>query len=143
MAMALLGAGAGLAMPAAIGALMSAVPAEHAGVGSALNDTIQQTGGALGVAVLGAILAGTYSGAMPDRAPASARESIAGALGLGDPQLAGLARDAFSSGMQAAFAVGAVSAVVAATVAVFLMRNVKETVGQQDPGTAEALVGTR
>lgn len=143
LAMALLGAGAGLAMPAAIGALMSAVPAEHAGVGSALNDTIQQTGGALGVAVLGAILAGTYSGAMPDRAPASARESIAGALGLGDPHLAGLARDAFSSGMQAAFAVGAVSAVVAALVAVFLMRNVKETVGQQDPGTAEELVGTR
>jgi hypothetical protein len=37
--MALIGAGAWLGMPAAVGALMSAVPAEHAGVGSALNDT--------------------------------------------------------------------------------------------------------
>ncbi|MFG3518780.1 MFS transporter [Nocardia nova] len=143
LAMALLGAGAGLAMPAAIGALMSAVPAEHAGVGSALNDTIQQTGGALGVAVLGAVLAGTYSGAMPDGAPAAARESIAGALGVGDPRWADLARDAFSSGMQATFAVGAGSAVVAALVAVFLMRNAKKTVGQQDPGSAEELVGMR
>lgn len=143
LAMALLGAGAGLAMPAAIGALMSAVPAEHAGVGSALNDTIQQTGGALGVAVLGAILAGTYSAAMPDSAPASARESIAGALGAGDGGLAGLARDAFSSGMQAAFAVGAMSAVVAAVVAVLLMRNAKESAAQDHPGTEEELVGMR
>jgi MFS family permease len=52
-AMALMGAGAGLAMPAASTALMGAVPAEHAGIGSALNDTVQQAGAALGVAVLG------------------------------------------------------------------------------------------
>ncbi|NKY50117.1 MFS transporter [Nocardia vermiculata] len=143
LAMALLGAGAGLAMPAAIGALMSAVPTEHAGVGSALNDTIQQTGGALGVAVLGAILAGTYAADMPDSAPASARESIAGALGTGDDVLAGLARAAFSSGMQAAFAVGAAGAVVAAVVAMLLMRNAKNGAAQTDPDESGELVESR
>ena len=46
-----MGAGVGLAQPAVISALMGAVPAEYAGVGSAVNDTIQQAGAALGVAV--------------------------------------------------------------------------------------------
>src|SRR6266567_4225467 len=41
VALGLLGLGAGLAMPAAVGALMSTIPVEKAGVGSALNDTIQ------------------------------------------------------------------------------------------------------
>jgi MFS transporter, DHA2 family, multidrug resistance protein len=45
-----LGAGGGLAMPAAIAALMGTVPPEQVGVGSALNDTIQQLGAALGIA---------------------------------------------------------------------------------------------
>lgn len=48
LALVVLGAGAGLAQPAAIAALMGAVPPEQAGVGSALNDTIQQAGAALG-----------------------------------------------------------------------------------------------
>ncbi|WP_227984877.1 MFS transporter [Nocardia spumae] len=143
LAMALLGAGAGLAMPAAIGALMSAVPSAHAGVGSALNDTIQQTGAALGVAILGAILAGTYSAEMPETAPAGARESIAGALGTGDTRLADLARDAFSSGMQSAFAVGAVAALAAAVLAIVLMRNTKAVAAQEGTGPTGELVGTR
>ncbi|MEV0294282.1 MFS transporter [Nocardia sp. NPDC050710] len=46
VALVVLGAGSGLAAPAAIAALMSAVPAEQAGAGSALNDTIQQAGAA-------------------------------------------------------------------------------------------------
>ncbi|MFD4440895.1 MFS transporter [Nocardia sp. NPDC058519] len=132
VAMALLGAGAGLAMPAAIGALMSAVPGEHAGVGSALNDTIQQAGAALGVAVLGAILAGTFAGAMPDSAPSAARESITGALGTGDATVIGLARDAFCTGMQVTFGVGALCALAAAVLAVVLMRDAKTVVGEVD-----------
>ena len=51
VALGLLGLGAGLAMPAAVGALMSTIPPDKAGVGSALNDTIQQAGSALGIAI--------------------------------------------------------------------------------------------
>ncbi len=39
-----MGIGGGLAGPAAYTLLMQAVPAEHRGVGSAMNDTVQQTG---------------------------------------------------------------------------------------------------
>ncbi|MGI5491811.1 MFS transporter [Microtetraspora malaysiensis] len=80
-----MGVGGGLAGPAAYATLMGAVPAEHAGVGSALNDTVQQVGMALSVAVLGSVLAGAYTAAMPESAPEAARDSISGALALGDP----------------------------------------------------------
>ncbi len=39
---------------------MGSLPKEKAGVGSAMNDTTRQTGGALGVAVLGTIFAASY-----------------------------------------------------------------------------------
>ncbi|AYF73094.1 MFS transporter [Nocardia yunnanensis] len=125
LAMAVLGAGAGLAMPAAIGALMGAIPAEQAGVGSALNDTIQQTGGALGVAVLGAVLAGTYTGGMPSDAPAAARDSIAGAVVTGDNAVVTAARDAFSHAMSTTFLASGAAVLVATVIAFFLMKGAK------------------
>ncbi|MBF6333869.1 MFS transporter [Nocardia transvalensis] len=143
LAMALLGAGAGLAMPAAIATLMSAVPGEHAGVGSALNDTLQQTGGALGVAVLGAILAGTYTDEMPDGVTRAARESIAGAFGTGDAGIIAAAREAFTSGMSAAFAVGAAGALVASVVAFLLMRNAEPVSAEQDSSDTDELIEVR
>lgn len=134
-AMALVGAGAGLAMPAAIGALMGAIPPEQAGVGSALNDTIQQTGGALGVAVLGAVLAGTYADGIPADAPEAARESIAPALLSGDSALIATAREAFTDAMSATFLGGAVSVVAATVIAFFLMRGAKAATGEGLPAT--------
>lgn len=128
-AMVVMGAGGGLAMPATIGALMGAVPAEHAGVGSALNDTIQQAGAALGVAVLGAVLSGTYASEMPDSAPESAQHSIADALGIaagsGDGALAATARDAFTHAMSGSFLAGAAGVVGAAILAMLLLKGRK------------------
>ncbi|MFC7451208.1 MFS transporter [Rhodococcus daqingensis] len=124
-----LGAGGGLAMPAAIAALMGEVPPEQAGVGSALNDTIQQAGAALGVAVLGSILASRFTGAMPDSAPAGASLSIGEALGVsaatGDGVLAETARTAFSSAMSTTFVVSACGVLAAAVLAVLVMRDRK------------------
>jgi DHA2 family multidrug resistance protein-like MFS transporter len=54
---------------------MGAVPSEHAGVWSALNDTIQQAGSVLGVAALGSVLASSFTGAMPASAAEAARHS--------------------------------------------------------------------
>jgi EmrB/QacA subfamily drug resistance transporter len=54
------GAGMGSVMPPATEAVMSVVPRERAGSGSALTNTARQVSGALGVAVLGSILAQAY-----------------------------------------------------------------------------------
>ncbi|MEU4801686.1 MFS transporter [Actinosynnema sp. NPDC023587] len=128
-ALALLGAGGGLAMPAAIAALMGAVPPEQAGVGSALNDTIQQLGAALGVAVLGSLVAANYTNAMPATAPEAARRSIGDALTFGTPTLTDSARTAFTDAMSTAFVAGAAGVLAAAVLALFVMRG-REPAGE-------------
>ncbi|HEX4060129.1 MAG TPA: DHA2 family efflux MFS transporter permease subunit [Streptosporangiaceae bacterium] len=54
------GIGAGAVMPSATAAVMDVLPRERAGAGSALTNTSRQVGVALGVAVLGSILAEAY-----------------------------------------------------------------------------------
>ncbi|MFE2168051.1 MFS transporter [Streptomyces sp. NPDC059447] len=140
--MVLMGAGAGLTMPAATAALMGAVPPEHAGVGSAVNDTVQQAGGALGVAVLGAILSSTYTSEMPGGAPEAARHSVAEALaaaaGTGDEGLATAAREAYTTAMSDTFLVGACGVVAAAVLALVLLRSRKAEVAAKEAAKAQA-----
>jgi EmrB/QacA subfamily drug resistance transporter len=57
----LVGAGMGLAMAPATDSIMGSLPPERAGVGSAVNDTTREIGGALGVAILGSITSGAYA----------------------------------------------------------------------------------
>ena len=57
----LFGLGAGIAMPAATEMIMATLPPARAGVGSAVNDTVREFGGALGVAVIGSIAATAYA----------------------------------------------------------------------------------
>jgi MFS family permease len=66
--------------------IMGSLPKERAGVGSAMNDTSRQTGGALGVAVLGSVFAShfhstfTAPAGLPAAAAHTARDSIGVAL---------------------------------------------------------------
>lgn len=112
LAIALLGIGMGTAMAPATDSVMGSLPLAKAGVGSAMNDTTRQVGGALGVAILGSILASSYSSAMapavqslPPEAAAAASDSIGGALGVaaavGDAAapLVDAAKAAFIDGM--------------------------------------------
>jgi hypothetical protein len=50
----------GLTVAPVTESIMGSLPTARAGVGSAVNDTTRQTGGALGVAVLGSIFASSY-----------------------------------------------------------------------------------
>ena len=132
-----MGIGGGLAGPAAYTLLMQAVPAEHRGVGSAMNDTVQQTGGALSVAVLGSVLAAAYSANLPSSVPEVARDSIADTLALG-PAYVAAARDAFTDAMSIAMTAGLVGALAGAVVAlVVLPRRAAST---PNPELAEASV---
>jgi EmrB/QacA subfamily drug resistance transporter len=119
----LLGGGMGTAMAPASSALMRSLPRDHAGVGSALNDTVQELGAAFGVAVLGTVLAAVYRGHVPVAAPAAARESLAAALGLGDAGLARAARAAFDAGMERGLLVGAGFAAAGACVGWWALRS--------------------
>jgi hypothetical protein len=123
-------AGMSLAIPSMTGSIMSSVPLGKAGVGSAMNDTTRELGGALGVAVLGSLVAGRYAGrlapsltSLPVSLRGKAEESLAGALqaarevgGTAGGRVAQGARDAYVSGMHLAAVVGASIAALAAAI---------------------------
>ncbi|MEC3953984.1 MFS transporter [Nocardia sp. CDC153] len=127
IALIVFGLGGGLAMPAAIATITGAVPPEQAGVGSALNDTIQQAGAALGVAVLGSLVSAVFTHKMPNSAPAQAKHSLADALALaganGDGGLAHTARTAFAGAMSVSFGVSALGVLAAAVLALVVVRG--------------------
>ena len=84
----LLGAGMGMTGAPATGAIMSAVPMTKAGVGSAVNDTTREVGGALGIAALGAITTSIYrstfnADGLPADVAAAASESVGAAVSVG------------------------------------------------------------
>ncbi len=72
-------AGMGMTMAPATEAVMGSLPRAKAGIGSAINDTTRQVGGALGVAVIGTIVSSIYSARIID---------LSGAFGLTPEQAA-------------------------------------------------------
>ena len=114
VAFVLMGAGMGLAGAPATESIMSALPPARANIGSAVNDTTRELGGALGVAVVGSIMASLYADGLPAGAPPAARDSLgaAVAVGLGDPASA-----AFVDAMSRASIVVAVIAALGAVAA--------------------------
>ncbi len=128
----LLGLGLGLTIAPATEAIMGALPRAQAGVGSAMNSSVMQVGGALGVAVIGSVLASGYRSvvgatlaghAVPAVAATAIKSSVGGALevaqrapaGLG-AALAAVARHGFVHGMGLAMPVAAGVALAGAMV---------------------------
>ncbi|GAA1007111.1 MFS transporter [Acrocarpospora pleiomorpha] len=125
------GLGAGLTVGQAIATSLSQVPPALAGVGSAVGNSARQIGGALGVAVLGSVLASVYAGnvtgsllsAFPADVVGKASESVNSlteAAALLDRAQADrfleLGREAFVNGMHTSMLVGGVLAVLSAAV---------------------------
>jgi DHA2 family multidrug resistance protein-like MFS transporter len=127
VALVLLGAGMSLTAAPATGNIMSAVPQAKAGVGSAVNDTTREVGGALGIAVLGSVSSAVYRSSidldglsLPAGVKAAAGESIGGATnalagaGPAAGQLASRAATAFTHSFNVAAGVSAALALLAA-----------------------------
>lgn len=133
----LLGVGAGLTIPSATESVMGSLPSAHAGVGSATNGTFLQTGGALGVAVIGSLLNTRYQDMMtsalaPYPVPHAAMQTILGSVGgalsvaarVGGQfgaELARLARSAFASGMDLGLTTGACVAAAGCLIALIAL----------------------
>lgn len=122
--------GMSLTMTPATNMLMSSIPRNRAGMGSAMNDTTRELGGALGIAVLGSLLSSVYSSKIATSLtllPAQAREvannSLAGALAVAEKMgplgksLAMSAKQAWMSGLSNAVSVAAAIVIVAAIIA--------------------------
>jgi EmrB/QacA subfamily drug resistance transporter len=137
VAVAIMGAGMGLVMAPASTTIMTTVPAHQAGAGSAINDTIREVGGALGVAVVGSLSAAVYRSRLgsvlaaahaPGHIAAAATSSVAAADAVGrqagGPQgseLVAAAHAAFTHSMSMGMRLAAGVAIVAAVGAFFAL----------------------
>ncbi len=127
LSMLLLGVGLGLTSAPATESVMGSLPRDRAGVGSAVNDTAREVGGALGVAIIGSVMSSIYRShlatALPHDLPApiasAAHDSLGAALQASSQigplggQLAAAARDAFVVAMSRASLVAASVAALA------------------------------
>jgi EmrB/QacA subfamily drug resistance transporter len=114
------GIGIGLATAPATTAIVSSLPAERQGIGSAVNDLTREVGGAFGIAVLGSLLNNGYrdhvapaAAHLPAPAAGAVRSSVAAAgqvasrAGARGPALLDRAHQAFVSGFSTALIVAA------------------------------------
>jgi EmrB/QacA subfamily drug resistance transporter len=130
--------GIGFTMSPATNSVMGSIPVNQSGIGSALNSTTRQIGGALGVAVLGTILNSTYIAKidavkwptqLPAQAMAAIHNSIQGAhivaQNIPSPQLSQLIIDqsnqAFTSGSEHALIIAAIIMAVSAVATLFIL----------------------
>jgi EmrB/QacA subfamily drug resistance transporter len=147
--MLLIAVGLGLCTAPATESIMGSLPPEKAGVGSAVNDTTRELGGAFGVAVMGSVFSSVYGPRivdllrgtpLPAPAVAAARESVAAALGVAaqapaaaQHAIIGAAQSAFLDGMHAGSWVAAGAALVGAVVAIACLpaRAASKDVGEE------------
>ncbi|WP_331271936.1 MFS transporter [Motilibacter aurantiacus] len=140
VSMVLMAAGMALATGPATDSILAALPEAKAGVGSAVNDTTRELGGALGVAVVGSVMSSYYASKLADSwgglgLPTSVTDAADESLGAGlevarqlPTDQAGPAvdavRDSFISGLHAGSVAAAVAALLAGLAAlVFLPRD--------------------
>ncbi len=124
----ILGLGMGMTMAPATESIMGSLPRAKAGVGSAVNDTTRQIGGALGVAILGSLLASTYASSLGDAVPAAAKASVGAALdlanrlgGVDGAALAASAKSAYVDGMGVGVLVAAGVALLGSVIALVFL----------------------
>jgi EmrB/QacA subfamily drug resistance transporter len=148
------GIGMGGVFAPATESIMSVVPREKAGAGAAVNNSVRQVGGALGIAILGSLLAASYSAhlgpavdALPPAARAEASQSIVGTLEEvrrlqqdGDPEAARSAlelvepaREAFVAAMHLTAIFTAVAALIAAVVVLVWLPGRRSRVASVTP----------
>jgi hypothetical protein len=103
---------------------MGALPPERANIGSAVNDTTRELGGALGVAIAGSVMSSLYAAklsatlpsSVPSAAAEAARESLAAGTQMG-PDIASAAREAFVHALAGASVLLAIVAALGAIIA--------------------------
>jgi hypothetical protein len=124
--------GMGITTAPSTGAIMRSLPLHKAGVGSAVNDTTRELGGALGVAVLGSLVASQFRstiegalGGLPAKATHSLADALQQAAAIGGARgsaIADAARGAFVDAFSSTLWVAAVVVVVASALVAWLLR---------------------
>lgn len=123
------GLGVGAVTPVLVSATLAAVPADHAGMGSAAVNTFRQLGLAVGLALFGTVFTARLTAVVTDAGvpnPEAIGNALAGgraAAVLGQrPELSALVHRAFAAGLDGVFTAAGVTALLAAVLVFVLLR---------------------
>ena len=129
--------GMGMVTAPSTGAIIVSLPLNKAGVGSAVNDTTRELGGALGVAVIGSVLASIYQSGLPATAGA-ARESLGAAIQQ-TPDLAEVARQAYVHTFDVTLLIAVGVALLASVAVSWVLRPRRQMIAEEtEPLALEA-----
>ncbi|THA72239.1 MFS transporter [Streptomyces sp. A0958] len=117
---------------------MTSSPPEKAGAAASLLETGQEFGGAMGMALLGAVATAVYRADIPASAPDVARKTLAGALTTGDDSLIAIGREAFVHSMRYASVTGSLILLTGAVLAATLLRRATRPAPAAEAPAAEA-----
>jgi EmrB/QacA subfamily drug resistance transporter len=149
----LMGAGMANVIAPCTDSIMGSLPRNKAGVGSAVNDTTRQMGGAIGVAVFGSLMASHFTSSVSDALAGVVPAGLVGRIGdnVGQavgvateapaakpfaPQIISAAKEAFVGGLHVVGLVAAAITLLAAIgVALFLPARARD--GSSEPTVAE------
>ncbi|WLW52580.1 DHA2 family efflux MFS transporter permease subunit [Streptomyces sp. YU58] len=147
------GLGFGFSLMPAMSSALGALPRDRAGSGSGLLMTLRQVGGAIGIALLGSLLAAAFRDrldvtGLPARAADTAGESVVAAhlvaARTGSAELAASANSAYVHGMGVVLLVCGIAALVAALLAAaFLPGTPRPTGTSTTPDLAGAEADAR
>ncbi|MGW6733211.1 DHA2 family efflux MFS transporter permease subunit [Streptomyces sp. NPDC055013] len=141
------GLGFGLSLIPAMNGGLSALPRDRAGSGSGLLMTLRQVGGAIGIALLGSLLAAAFRDrldvtGLPARAADTAAESVVAAHLVaeraGSTELAASANSAYVLGMGVVLLVCGVAALVSALLAAAFLPGTPDAREPENPDMAAA-----
>ncbi|MFF5365047.1 DHA2 family efflux MFS transporter permease subunit [Streptomyces scabiei] len=140
------GAGFGLSIVPAMSGALGILPADRAGSGSGLLMTLRQVGGAIGIALLGSLLAGVFrdrldTAGLPASAAETAGDSVVAAHAVaeqaGAADLLTSANDSYVHGMGLVLLVCGCAALVAALLATALLPGTPAASEGESTGVGE------
>ena len=144
--MALVGLGLGITFATAASAAISELPEARSGVGSAVMQALQKTGGPFGTAILGSVLSSVYLsqlqlGNLPAPAASVVRESLFGGIAvagkLHSPALLNMVRGAFVNGMDVSLVIAAGIAAVGLLLTLAFLPSKKATPKTSEVGAVQ------
>jgi DHA2 family multidrug resistance protein-like MFS transporter len=152
--MAVIGLGLGITFATAASAALSELSEERAGVGSAVMQALQKTGGPFGTAILGSVLSTAYLAqlhlaGLPAAAASTIKSSLFGGIAVAGklhlPALLSMVRGAWVDGMDVSLVVGAGIAVAGIILTLVFLPSVKiAKASKAEPAQKEGeLVSTR
>jgi hypothetical protein len=138
---ALFGGGLGLVLAPMAAAAVAGMPRSQAGLASGVLNTSRQVGGAVGIALLGTVLANRFRAALPPEVRANVGR-VAGGFQAAGPAVRRVVADAFVAGLRTGYLLGGTALLTCTVLAATLLGAFRGRPAGPPPAEPEAAMAS-